>query len=252
MAVLLVDIGNTCFKYALLNDLQQPVEGLECLWGLSTDEAMQVLRQAAPSDLDLLLVSCVGKAEQLASLRAAFAGVVVRVAVVENNWQGFVLGYQTVSNLGVDRWLAMLALRSRLRPGELGLIADCGTAVTVEGVSQDRHLGGLIAPGLGLMARALQRDTADLPAVDYQQLAGGDWAHSTEEAIAGGCMASVLGLLERQRRLLEVHTDGQMASRVQAFLTGGDAVHLRSHLTGWVLDQHLVLEGLRLWALGCE
>ena len=246
MAVLLIDIGNTCLKYAVLETLSQPVSRLECLWGLSSAEAQQVLQQAMPDEIELVLVSCVGKSQQLNELHTLLAsfGAEVRVAQVENNWQGFVLGYQDPAALGVDRWLAMLALRAKLAPGQVGLLADCGTAVTVEGISQGQHLGGLIAPGLGLMARALNQDTADLPAVDHQQLQGNDWAHSTGEAIAGGCVASVLGLLERQKALLEAHH----GCTVQAYLTGGDSVHLAAHLVGWELDQHLVLEGLRLWA----
>lgn len=247
MAILLVDLGNTCLKYSLLGDIHQPVSKIECLWGLSFDEALRAMRAAMPESLTRVIISCVGQATQLAALQAEFLsikGCDVSVAEVENNWQGFALGYEKASALGVDRWLAMLAVRQKLAPSQIGLLADCGTAVTVEGVAQDHHLGGLIAPGLGLMAKALNRDTADLPGVDHQKLGGQTWAHSTETAIASGCVAAVLGLLQRQKLLLEA----QASLPVVAYLTGGDSVNLRDHLVGWVVDNTLVLEGLRLWA----
>lgn len=247
MAVLLVDLGNTCLKYSVQESLDAPVDKMERLWGLSFDEALQALCAALPSSLTSVAVSCVGQRAQLDALRAKLASVYgceTLVAEVENNWQGFALGYEKASALGVDRWLAMLAVRQKLAPSQIGLLADCGTAVTVEGVAQDHHLGGLIAPGLGLMARALNRDTADLPDVDHQKLGGQTWAHSTETAIASGCVAAVLGLLQRQKTLLESQAD----LPVKAYLTGGDSINLRDHLVGWVVDSTLVLEGLRLWA----
>lgn len=246
MACLLVDIGNTCVKYALLDNVDEPVVDVECLWGMSFAESLAALKAALPSSLTQAAISCVGKRDQLHDLEAMLAAANVsdvRRASVANNWQGFVLGYQDPAALGVDRWLAMLAVREKLAANQVGILADCGTAVTVEGISREQHLGGLIAPGLGLMARALNRDTADLPAVDHQHLDGDDWAHSTEEAIAGGCIASTLGLLERQKQLLE----NSHSLPVVAYLTGGDSINLRGHLVGWTVDSSLVLEGLRLW-----
>nr|WP_308602397.1 type III pantothenate kinase [Massilia sp. Dwa41.01b] len=51
-----------------------------------------------------------------------------------------------------------------LVPGRPLVVATCGTATTVDAVSAEgRFIGGMILPGLALMAGALARNTAQLP-----------------------------------------------------------------------------------------
>ncbi|HEX5314875.1 MAG TPA: type III pantothenate kinase, partial [Gammaproteobacteria bacterium] len=66
--------------------------------------------------------------------------------------------YAEPARLGIDRWAAMIAAY-RAHGGAV-LLADCGTAVTVDYVAgEGRHVGGLIAPGIGLMRKALASGT---------------------------------------------------------------------------------------------
>ena len=73
-------------------------------------------------------------------------------------------GYEQPQQMGVDRWVAMLAAWERHHAA--ACIVDCGTAITLDVVSESgHHLGGVIAPGISLMHEALASRTAQLPVV---------------------------------------------------------------------------------------
>ncbi len=70
-------------------------------------------------------------------------------------------GYADSGQLGVDRWLAICAAYDRYRAAVC--VVDAGTATTIDLVTDSgEHRGGVILPGLGLMALALMRGTSDL------------------------------------------------------------------------------------------
>ena len=70
--------------------------------------------------------------------------------------------YADPSQLGTDRWAALIGARS-ICAGAC-VVVGAGTAVTVDALTATGDfVGGLIIPGLSLMADALARDTARLP-----------------------------------------------------------------------------------------
>ncbi|RUO39381.1 hypothetical protein CWE15_09670 [Aliidiomarina taiwanensis] len=149
--------------------------------------------------------------------------------------------YQEPQMLGVDRWLTMLALRSRKQNC---VILDAGTAFTLDVLDANgQHLGGWISPGLKLMQHALVSRSERLH-VNEEWVPGG-LGSSTQDAIGLGCQAALQGVceqaIERARALLP-HAD------LEVFLTGGDIRYLNLERIG--AHQHrplLVLEGLYTW-----
>jgi len=137
--------------------------------------------------------------------------------------------------LGVDRWLAMLACVG-LSQGPC-LVVDAGTAITLDLVNaQGEHQGGYILPGLELSRQALLKGTAiAMPPREGAVQAG--LATDTGAAISQGIQLSVLALIER----LQAQSGGQ----TQVFLGGGDAARLSNALAlpHRVLDS-MVLRGL--------
>ena len=121
--------------------------------------------------------------------------------------------YRNPRQLGCDRFAAAIGARA-LEPGKALIVATCGTATTIDAISADGvFLGGMILPGLGLMAASLARNTAQLPQLQtLQQLqqsrpgalppplsialpAG--FADNTDDAILAGCLAAQAGAIER-------------------------------------------------------
>lgn len=149
--------------------------------------------------------------------------------------QGVHNGYENPSQLGVDRWCALIGARSISNAACLVVMA--GTATTIDTLDAGgRFRGGLILPGLDLMRRALARDTAALP------LASGDheaYPRNTDDAIISGCLEAQLGAIERAFMRIAGAPDSL------CLLSGGAAQMLAPQLNiPHRLIDNLVLEGL--------
>lgn len=105
--------------------------------------------------------------------------------------------YTQPTQLGADRLVALLGVRSRL-PAQHPpyVLASFGTATTVDTVGpDDTFIGGLILPGPALMRSSLARGTANLPLADG---AVTDFPTDTHQAIASGIVAAQAGAVMRQ------------------------------------------------------
>ena len=110
-------------------------------------------------------------------------------------------GYRNPGQLGCDRFAAALGARA-LEPGKALVVATCGTATTIDAISADgRFLGGMILPGLGLMAAALAKNTAQLPQVAPGRALAAGFADNTDDAILAGCLSAQAGAIERASAL---------------------------------------------------
>lgn len=148
--------------------------------------------------------------------------------------------YDHPEKLGVDRWLAMIGAH-RHYAGAL-CVADCGTAITFDVLHADgRHQGGLIAPGLALMKKALVSNAADLSftAQSHQM----QLATETNAAIANGVFLAAVGLIEQAMQAF--------SPEYQLILTGGDAEIVAEALSiSSAIDKELVLKGLAVFGSG--
>jgi len=144
--------------------------------------------------------------------------------------------------VGVDRLLAALAAYRRAQ--KECVVVDLGTAATVNAVRRDgTFLGGVIFPGLRMMARALAQGTAQLAEVSLDEAAG-SIGKTTQEAIRAGILhgtsAAIEGLIRDARWIV--------GSRAPVFVTGGDVMNIFPYVTdrfrNWCRYPDLVLEGL--------
>ena len=155
-------------------------------------------------------------------------------------------GYRDSTQLGVDRWHALIAARAAHRDRSL-VVVTAGTATTVDGLTIDgSFVGGVIAPGVRLMYEALARGTAKLSISRGRLVAYPD---NTDDAIASGVIGCQLGLVERfVRRFGDEHGEPLIV------LTGGHAPQLAPYvgvgtsLPAVVREENLVLRGLFLRA----
>jgi type III pantothenate kinase len=148
--------------------------------------------------------------------------------------------YAQPSQLGPDRWAALVAARRQV-PGAC-VVVNAGTALTVDALDAEGVFrGGLIVPGLNLMRQALAANTARL------QVGGGlfqDFPANTADAIHSGTIQAACGAVDRLRHLL-----GGDHSEVAIILSGGAAPELQQHLRPPVLcRENLVLEGVEVLA----
>jgi type III pantothenate kinase len=151
--------------------------------------------------------------------------------------------YERPDEVGADRLVGAYAAR-KLVPDALSLICvDFGTALTLDCVTGNAYLGGLIFPGVRTAALALAGNTAKLPKVSLEvdglePVPGRNTATSINHGIMFGYAALVEGLCARLCR--------QLAPPVAVLATGGFAAEIQK-IAGCFsqLVPGLLLEGLR-------
>lgn len=156
----------------------------------------------------------------LERLRAARPGLGV---VGENLAPGIeVVAYDPPEDCGLDRVLGVVGVLHKRPDAHAVLVLDSGTCLTATlGVRGEGVLGGAIAPGVDLMARALAEGTASLPRVTPGEPAR--WVgRSTGSSIRTGVwLAFVGGAREIVRRFRE---ETGLALEVVAVGSGGGAL----------------------------
>ena len=138
------------------------------------------------------------------------------------------IDYADPMTLGIDRKATAVAAAA-LYPGESLLVADAGTALTLDLIAPESgggmaFRGGNISPGLSMRLESLHRFTARLPLLNPAEIGTVPYfGQSTAEAIAAGAAG---GLLD------EIAVAASRASAdgtTRILLTGGDA--------GWILPR---------------
>jgi type III pantothenate kinase len=122
------------------------------------------------------------------------------------------------------------------------VIVDAGSAITVDAVSgSGAFLGGSIAAGLGLSARALHEFTYWLPLLEVTRVPGAI-GKSTPEAMRVGLFWAAVGAVEELVRQVTTALDGEPV----VYLTGGDGKLLAPYLRPVELVPDLTLRGIHL------
>jgi len=242
--VLLVDIGNSRIKWGLGRggrvDAGRPLasnlavlkDDLDRVWSNVPASSSVVASNVAGPEIGQRVQEWVER----------HWGLEIQFVQPEGRAYGVVNGYENPDKLGVDRWVALVALR-KFYPLP-ACIADCGTAITVDALdSGGRHLGGLIAPGLTLMRQALMQRAPGLTLADgtYQGLL----ARNTAAAMLSGARQACAGLIERTLREI----GKLLGCDPHLVLSGGDAQTLATELSvPYALAPDLVLQGLLIIA----
>ncbi|MDO4878930.1 MAG: bifunctional biotin--[acetyl-CoA-carboxylase] ligase/type III pantothenate kinase [Neisseria sp.] len=156
--------------------------------------------------------------------------------------------YRNPAEHGADRWFNLLGSR-RFSPNAC-IVVSCGTAVTIDALTDDGHyLGGSIMPGFHLMKEALAAKTANL---DRPLGKAYPFATTTPNAIASGITDAVCGaVILMHDRLKEKIGCGKP---VDIIITGGGAKKVGEAMpASFTLDNdikivdNLVLYGLLGW-----
>jgi type III pantothenate kinase len=152
---------------------------------------------------------------------------------------GLKIGYTHPRELGMDRLVAAAAAYARYRSRVI--IVDLGTATTFSVVNEaGEFLGGAIAPGLCLSAKALVSRTAQLLQVELAPpptVIGRDTRSSIQSGLLFGHATLVDGMIERMQN--------ELGQRARVIATGGLAPVLAPLCRS--IDEvrpHLTLEGL--------
>jgi len=237
---LLIDAGNTRIKWALTT-----AQGSWLAQGaVAHADAAQLAADwstafASSMPTQVLAANVAGNAVRARleqTLAVVAPGAAVEWFASSAQRAGLVNGYRDPVQLGCDRFAAAIGARS-LAPGRAVIVANCGTATTVDAIGIDgTFIGGMILPGLGLMASSLARNTAQLPQIAPGATLSSPFADNTDDAILAGCLSAQAGAIERA-----VVRHGA----VECVLSGGAAPYIAPLLGGTVRHvDNLVMIGL--------
>jgi len=166
------------------------------------------------------------------------------------NSKGLDLSLVNGSILGADRLANAIALAETLPLP--ATVLDCGTAITIDVVDQNKVFrGGAIIPGRQMQRKALNQSTAQLPLIAMQNQKPSALGADTEQAILAGTDFALLGSVKELLTGIQDELGGKL-KRVIA--TGGDAEYfvenipeisqieadftLRGIVKAWELNQH--------------
>ncbi|UCH64999.1 MAG: type III pantothenate kinase [Ignavibacterium sp.] len=155
--------------------------------------------------------------------------------------------YNSPETLGIDRVCSMEGAyqlnKNKLEKGSYLITIDMGTATTVNIVKYPNDfIGGLIAPGVNTMFKALDQQTSQLPGLtvdNYKSFIGDD----TNSSIASGVVNSSVGIIEKAINSISKLDD---CKKVFTYITGGMAESIIEYLSTEVIyDKFLVTRGIK-------
>ncbi len=241
MQTLLIDLGNSRIKWSVLEDGNlSEMQGFMWDSDNTLDDWGQLI-QCDDQNLKKICISSVVSQKRLSDIQSwceqRWNNEIV-LAKSKSKQLGLISGYHDPSQLGVDRWLAMLAVKQVCQ--QPFCVIDCGTAVTIDLVDADGlHLGGGILPGLTTMRKSLNQSTGNLPLVEHE---GSKFALNTHDGIAGGTLAALRGAVS-------TYVDDareRVGNELRCWVSGGDASQVLDVLPkGSVWREDLVLQGLK-------
>ena len=236
--LLVIDIGNTRTKWALVDATGRLQESEVCL---NTDIAQASFPIAQATKVLIANVAGEAMAKQLGQLLSPLP---VHFVTVKTNACG--VKNQYAANLGIDRWAALIAAWHRTKHATV--VVNAGTAITIDALADGVFLGGTIMPGLHLLRASLRQNAAQL---DVGDGAYAEFPINTSDAVETGCLNAVLGAIHLMQKRLEKRS-GWLPKLV---ISGGDARHIAQALnaqaanTGTkqvIIIENLVLQGLVL------
>lgn len=245
-ATLLVDNSNSRTKFALAagGRLEQPETRTLATAALSA-AAVQYLLQ--DWEYERICLSSVVPAAREVLLNALAGKPVTQVCV--GLAPSIFSGYKGAETLGEDRIANVLAVADMAsRPV---VAVDMGTAVTFDVVRPGpRFAGGIIAPGLQMMADSLHGCTSQLPALTMTGKPDKCIGDNTEEAMRSGVWLAFCGMLRETLQALAK----ELGTRPYAVATGGNAASVLSCIPELdAVDEHLTLRGIaKAAALSCR
>lgn len=233
--ILLLDVGGTRLKWATWDGVFQFGDAV-----VHQDKPLELFARQTWRGVSAVWISLVPRVQDIAGWTTAVqqqCGLAPQFARSQAEWCGLRSAYAQPDKLGVDRWLALVALWNQQKTSFC--VISAGTALTFDRVNaQGQHMGGIIAPGFGSMHRALLEATRtamnDVPHRYDDQL-----GRDSVSAIRQGAYFAATGVIGHALRAPGAD------SAERRIITGGDASALLPSLgDSWEHRPCLVLEGL--------
>jgi type III pantothenate kinase len=221
---LFVDIGHSAVKWRTFNSEVSK----KCIENFSANNL---------PNSECIWLSAVAHPNMVDSIQTEFANV--ELVLPSKKYGNLTIAYETPSNLGVDRFLAMVGAIEHFPRTNL-LVVDLGSALTIDIINDDGiHQGGLIMPGLKALRTSFAKFSTDNMSRGLTGLQS-----NTKDAWLNGTEAMLISTIKEQiRNFQSQYPNGA------ALLTGGGISKLSNELPQSLnYFENLVLDGLESYA----
>ena len=234
---LFIDIGNTKTKWCLTSN-----RGIEKTGSIFNTELIDLSINS--EDIETVFISSVNSENLEKQIVEKIKPLCPHIYFAKVNKQFLETNYS--DELGVDRWLGVLALTEKTKKN--AIIIDSGTALTIDLLLIENdsflHKGGLILPGFHLFNQSLMQNSAAI------RLKNKDITidiNNSDMALLHGFLMSVSGAVEKF--IMHHHLN---FNEIDIYLTGGDANIIFDSLEEQLqLKYHrienAVIEGLKIY-----
>ena len=234
---LFIDVGNTKTKWCLTSN-----KGIEKTGSIFNTELIDLSINS--EDIETVFISSVNSENLEKQIVEKIKPLCPHIYFAKVNKQFLETNYS--DELGVDRWLGVLALTEKTKKN--AIIIDSGTALTIDLLLIENdsflHKGGLILPGFHLFNQSLMQNSAAI------RLKNKDITidiNNSDMALLHGFLMSVSGAVEKF--IMHHHLN---FNEIDIYLTGGDATIIFDSLEEQLqLKYHrienAVIEGLKIY-----
>lgn len=234
---LFIDVGNTKIKWCLTS-----TGGIEKTGSIFNTELIDLSINS--EDIETVFISSVNSENLEKQIVEKIKPLCPHIYFAKVNKQFLETNYS--DELGVDRWLGVLALTEKTKKN--AIIIDSGTALTIDLLLIENdsflHKGGLILPGFHLFNQSLMQNSAAI------RLKNKDITidiNNSDMALLHGFLMSVSGAVEKF--IMHHHLN---FNDIDIYLTGGDANIIFDSLEEQLqLKYHrienAVIEGLKIY-----
>ena len=240
--LLAVDIGNTNIKFGVY-DGETLVAKLSAptIRDLSAAGLAKVIGSRVTHNISAAIVSSVVP-EVDAAMREFINSTfgIAPLFVANDSDMGLTIKYEPLTDAGSDRLVNTFSAVQKY--GSPCIVCSFGTALTVDYVNKYNVLiGGLIAPGMNTLAKALKITTSKLPEVTIEKPEA-VIQNTTVGSIQSGIVYGYFGLVED----LLTRVKKEMGDNAQVIATGGFAALIAENTTQInAVDENLLLDGLQ-------
>ncbi len=253
---LLIDFGNSCCKWALLeNNKLQQVTADRYANEIPLQRVQEIMQKLPLQKInEIHVVSVLGEPfnSDFSAQIANQPGMEIKFYFSQLNSFGVTLSYADPLSYGADRYAAIVAVHHET--SGVKIVVDCGTATTVDAIdAQGKFLVGLITPGIGLMCSSLAGKASGI-SFSHEKNSVQLFNDNTQDAVYSG---SVMTLRNGLRGIVE-EIVRDIDDQVTVYVTGGESevIGFSSLSTAQSFGEfsgveflkrpNLVLEGLRI------
>ncbi len=241
--LLTIDIGNTTTKFGVF-EAEKLIKRhtIPTIRGKSADEIFETIGGELNYNFRAVIISTVVPELNDSFVKLSENHFHSRAIFVGHDFDfGLIIKYTPPENVGIDRLVA--AYGAVQKYGKPCIICDFGTATTIDAINKKgEYLGGIITPGMQLLADSLHQRTSKLPKIELrkpEKVIGDNTVSAIQSGIYFGCIGLVDGLIKR--------IADEMVEKPKIIATGGLA-SLIAESSSKVknVDETLMLEGLNL------